>query len=283
MKTSFASAFRASLPALVLLVAFSIGCALAPPSAGAQTGTNSVTGITGTASNDVLHLLTFTNVSATLTFTTNTPHTVWTEATGIAGLAGDDQITTTAALQTEASSTIDLMFDQYDYRGQEAVAESTGISGGPGQNTITNAAALTSTARAVTDIDSVFCTVVFGVSGLPTITTASAVGILGGDAPDSLINFAYVGGVDDVLVVLYAADNDGMPSGSALASDTTEHGGYYLFDNLYPGDYVVVIPASNFTGTGVLVGYWSSGTALDIDGTGDIMEYPAEMTENYID
>ena len=100
---------------------------------------------------------------------------------------------------------------------------------------------------------------------------------------DSLINFPDEVGVDDVLVELYAADIDGMPSGSALASDTTEHGGYYLFDNLYPGDYVVVIPASNFTGTGVLVGYWSSGTALDIDGTGDIMEYPAEMTENYID
>lgn len=190
MKTSFASAYRASLPALLLVVAFSIGCALAPPNAAGQTGTNRVTGISGTETNDILHLLTATNVSATLTFTTNTPHTVWTEATGIAGLAGDDQITTTAGLQTETSSTIDLMFDQYDYRGQEAVAESTGISGGPGQEAITNAAALTSTARARTDLDSVFCTVVFGVSGLPTIATASAAGILGGDAPDSLINFA---------------------------------------------------------------------------------------------
>ncbi len=190
MKTSFASAFRAASPVSILLATFLIGCVWSPLVVTGQTGTNIVTAVTGTVTNDVLRLLTATNVSATLTFTTNTPHRVLTAATGIAGLAGDDEITSAATLQTEASSTIDLMFDQYDYRGQEAVAESTGFSGGPGQNTITNAAALTSTARATTDIDSVFCTVVFGVSGLPTIATASAVGILGGDAPDSLINFA---------------------------------------------------------------------------------------------
>ncbi len=73
-------------------------------------------------------------------------------------------------------------------------------------------------------------------------------------------------GVDGVTVELYAADGTGAPTGSALATDTTANGGYYLFDNLFPGDYVVVIPASNFTGAGVLTGYWSSATTRAADG-----------------
>lgn len=66
--------------------------------------------------------------------------------------------------------------------------------------------------------------------------------------------------VEDVIVELYQADVNGDPTGAPIASTTTNAGGFYLFDYLDPGDYVVVLPAANFTGAGELVGYWSSGT-----------------------
>lgn len=76
-------------------------------------------------------------------------------------------------------------------------------------------------------------------------------------------------GVDGVTVDLYPADGSGNPiPGAPLRTTTTANGGYYLFDGLAPGDYVVVIPASNFTG-GPLTGYWSSGTQRLNDGTLD--------------
>ena len=77
-------------------------------------------------------------------------------------------------------------------------------------------------------------------------------------------------GVDGVVVELYAADLSGNPTGPALATQTTSGGGYYRFDNLVAGDYVVVIPSDNFTANGsndVLVGYWSSGTSRLPNGT----------------
>ena len=43
-----------------------------------------------------------------------------------------------------------------------------------------------------------------------------------------------------------------------VATSTTVAGGYYTFTNLIPGDYLVVLPASNFVSGGVLVGYRSS-------------------------
>ncbi len=73
-------------------------------------------------------------------------------------------------------------------------------------------------------------------------------------------------GVDGVTVELYAADAAGNPTGAALATVTTANGGYYLFDNLLPGDYVVVIPASNFADGAVLSGYWSSATVMQDSG-----------------
>lgn len=72
-------------------------------------------------------------------------------------------------------------------------------------------------------------------------------------------------GVDGVIVHLYAADGAGNPTGLVLATTTTAGGGYYRFDNLPEGDYVVVLPADNFTtgGSGdALVGYLSSGTTI---------------------
>ena len=78
-------------------------------------------------------------------------------------------------------------------------------------------------------------------------------------------------GVSGVLVQLFAASDTNFTT--ALASDTTNAAGFYLFDYLEPGDYVIVIPSSNFTGIGKLVGYWSSGTTMD--NTGSISESAA--------
>ena len=91
---------------------------------------------------------------------------------------------------------------------------------------------------------------------------------------DSSINFGTEVGVNDVTVELYAADASGNPTGSILATDVTAtdgvNDGYYLFDYLFPGDYVVVIPAGEFDSSsplgGTLEGYWSSATTLNSSG-----------------
>ena len=59
---------------------------------------------------------------------------------------------------------------------------------------------------------------------------------------DGLINGSEVG-APGVTVELYAADISGNPTGAALRTTTTVASGYYLFDDLYGGDFVVVIPA----------------------------------------
>lgn len=88
-------------------------------------------------------------------------------------------------------------------------------------------------------------------------------------------------GVDDVTVQLYAADVSGNLTGPVLATQVTAQGGYYRFDNLAPGDYVVVIPASQFDTGGALEGYWSSATT--IDASGGIDESPAPDPDNDVD
>ncbi len=71
-----------------------------------------------------------------------------------------------------------------------------------------------------------------------------------------------------VTVELYRDGNaNGQPDAAELIrTDITDAGGYYLFDQLDPGNYFVVIPASNFNvTTGVLKGLFSSqptGTEL---------------------
>ncbi len=78
-------------------------------------------------------------------------------------------------------------------------------------------------------------------------------------------------GVVGVTVQLYADPNgDGVPDGSVLFTTTTDVTGHYLFDNLPPGRYVVVLPPSNFTGTAPLVGYFSSsGNSTNDDDVND--------------
>ena len=87
-------------------------------------------------------------------------------------------------------------------------------------------------------------------------------------------------GADGVTVQLYAADAGGNPTGPVLGTSITANGGYYRFDNRAPGNYVVVIPASQFDG-GPLTGYRSSGTTLS--GAGVINESLAPDPDNDTD
>ncbi len=80
-------------------------------------------------------------------------------------------------------------------------------------------------------------------------------------------------GIDAVGVSLYDADPiTGAPVGTALAREITTSGGYYRFDGLYAGDYVVVVDSSNFLSGAALDGYVSStgvtawAGQLDTDG-----------------
>ena len=67
-------------------------------------------------------------------------------------------------------------------------------------------------------------------------------------------------GIDGVTVNLYAAGSDGSATGAVIATAVTDNGGYYLFTHLLSGDFVVVIPASQFAAGGRLVAFHSSGT-----------------------
>jgi len=98
---------------------------------------------------------------------------------------------------------------------------------------------------------------------------------------NSQIDFGVEAGINGVVVQLYAADASGNPTGGVLATDTTANGGYYRFDNLPAGNYVVVIPASEFLTGGPLAGYWSSGTTLDAAGA--INEAAAPDPDNNVD
>jgi len=76
-------------------------------------------------------------------------------------------------------------------------------------------------------------------------------------------------GINFVTVQLFLADAGGNPTGAVLSTKTTANGGYYRFDNLLAGDYVVVIPSLEFGPGGALDGYWSSGTTLSGAGTAE--------------
>jgi len=88
-------------------------------------------------------------------------------------------------------------------------------------------------------------------------------------------------GANGVTVQLYAADGAGNPTGAVLATQTTANGGYYRFDTLNAGDYVVVIPATQFGAGGLLDGYWSSSTT--VSGTGVLSETAAPDPDNNTD
>ncbi len=94
----------------------------------------------------------------------------------------------------------------------------------------------------------------------------------------STINGSEVG-INAVDVELYSVD--ALGNTTFISSQTTTNGGYYRFDNLPAGDYVVAIPASEFAAGGTLQGYWSSGTS--INGAGVIGETTAPDADDDVD
>ena len=97
---------------------------------------------------------------------------------------------------------------------------------------------------------------------------------------NSTIDTNEEGVMDGVAVELWTADLSGTPTGvSAVATDTTTTSGgvrgYYLFNGLESGDYVVVIPSTEFEVGGPLHGYWSSATTRT--DAGDIAETEAPI------
>ncbi|MBN8580749.1 MAG: sortase [Anaerolineae bacterium] len=92
------------------------------------------------------------------------------------------------------------------------------------------------------------------------------------------IDFGTESGINGVQVNLYL-DNGTTPGvydagDTFVVSDITASGGYYRFDSLNAGNYVITIPADNFRNVGVgdtvagdpLAGYWSSGSTISAAG-----------------
>ncbi len=84
---------------------------------------------------------------------------------------------------------------------------------------------------------------------------------------NSAINGAEVG-INNVRVELYQDNGNGVydAGDTPLGFDTTDASGYYRFDNLNPGNYVVLIPNGQFSTGGALDRYWSSGTNIANNG-----------------
>ncbi|AUB83783.1 SdrD B-like domain-containing protein [Candidatus Thiodictyon syntrophicum] len=113
-----------------------------------------------------------------------------------------------------------------------------------------------------------------------------AVGNLLWEDKDSQDGFSSAGGdlgLDGVEVQLHRTDAGGNPLSDAngnpvveVRSMTTQGGGFYLFDNLAPGYFVLKVPAKEFQDGGHLFGYTSlSGNG---DGTADTDDDSGETT-----
>ncbi|MDX1414747.1 MAG: SdrD B-like domain-containing protein [Candidatus Promineifilaceae bacterium] len=96
----------------------------------------------------------------------------------------------------------------------------------------------------------------------------------GGVAADGIVNGSEMG-VGNVMVELYQGTST---SGAPLASTQTLEDGCYLFDNLLPGDYVLHIPASQFSAGAVLEGYETSLPEGGDNGLDDDMDENGQNT-----
>lgn len=103
---------------------------------------------------------------------------------------------------------------------------------------------------------------------------------------NGLIDFGTEQGISNVRVQLFDSTGTEIlvgPDGilgnvdDGLGGVLTNATGYYRFDNLPAGDYIVRIPNDNFAvggTTDALVGYWSSGTTINASGI------PSDSTSN---
>lgn len=73
------------------------------------------------------------------------------------------------------------------------------------------------------------------------------------------------GGVSNVIMELYTANNTGSPVGTALAKDTTDGSGLYKFTNLVKGAYVVKLVTSSLPSGSILSSKKDTGSDDKID------------------
>ena len=79
-------------------------------------------------------------------------------------------------------------------------------------------------------------------------------------------------GIASVVVKLFASDGPGNPTGAALATTTTDDNGYYRFDGLVTGSYVVVVDVNG--SPSALAGLVSSaGYCTDLTLAGDLRDH----------
>lgn len=87
-------------------------------------------------------------------------------------------------------------------------------------------------------------------------------------------------GIDNVNVSLYLdANMDGIPDGPAIDMQTTTGGGYYLFDLLLPGTYLVGIDNSSFDAGQPLENYGSSTGQEDANADIDSTDNGADLID----
>src|SRR5205823_2430853 len=79
-------------------------------------------------------------------------------------------------------------------------------------------------------------------------------------------------GINGVTLTLTGTTGSG---GAVTRTTTTTGNGGYLFSGLIPGTYTVTVDASNFSGSGALVGYFASPTGQGGNGALDSNASPS--------
>ena len=173
------------------------------------------------------------------------------------------------------SSTTDFAADDAEDNNDNGIQV-----GGSGTQVVSNEFVLTGDAETTTepgpggdqddaDDDNGDMTVDFGF--VPFYSLGNQVWI--DDNYDGLINGGEAG-IDGVEVELYDTD------GNLIDMTITMGGGFYLFDSLLPGDYIVVIPASELAPNGTLQDYISSTGTFNMGGP---FENPGVDAETNVD
>ena len=79
-------------------------------------------------------------------------------------------------------------------------------------------------------------------------------------------------GIANVLMKLYAADESGNPTGGVVATTNTDVNGYYRFDGLFAGTYVVVVDVIG-SGTNLNGMVTSTGWSTNLTLAGDLHDH----------
>ena len=148
--------------------------------------TEAATAITGTSGDDQIVVSQSTNLTSSLTLSTNIDIPVLASATGVDGLAGNDTITNAATLRAASATDMSISLTGTESTGRAA---STGVAGGIGSDLIINSGTLVSTSSVKTVVtELILLPIEVGFSGASAESRAGAVGIDGGSDGDQIIN-----------------------------------------------------------------------------------------------